>query len=92
MIKKWQKSSRNVQIFDHVVYERPPSELTEWSDHIQIVMVLDKLNENDGNGFNLRQKLRNFAKAIVNKAQKYPIRFIFISDHRSVFQIQKTFA
>ena len=59
---------------------------------IVLKIVISGLNEDNSNGLNLREKLRNFAKSVVIHAQKYPIRFIFITDHRSVFQIEKTFA
>ena len=49
------------------------------------------LNDDSSNGFNLRQKFRNFVKSLVLQTKKYPLRLIFITDHRSVFQIEKTF-
>ena len=68
-----------------------PQDLHEWEDHIQIAVVLNGFNDNTDNGKDLRVKFKNFVKSVVVNAQKYPIRFIFITDHKSVFQIEKTF-
>ena len=42
-------------------------------------------------GSHLREKFRNFLRSIVVHAKAYPLRFIFICDVQSVFQIEKTF-
>lgn len=78
------------QMFKDYMFDSP-EDLQEWPSHIQIAMVLKGLNDNDSNGFNLREKLRNFVKSVVIFTQKYPIRFVFLTDHKSVFQIEKTF-
>ena len=43
------------------------------------------------NGSHLREKFRNFLRSIVVHAKTYPLRFIFICDIESVFQIEETF-
>jgi len=68
-----------------------PYSMVDWDDHIQIVIVLKGLNDDSGNGFNLRQKFTNLLKSLVLQTEKHPLRLIFITDHRSVFQIEKTF-
>ena len=49
------------------------------------------MNDDSANGFNLRQKFINLLKSLVLQTEKHPLRLIFITDHRSVFQIEKTF-
>jgi len=68
-----------------------PSSMVDWDDHIQIAIVLKGLNDDSANGFNLRQKFINLLKSLVLQTKKHPLRLIFITDHRSVFQIEKTF-
>lgn len=68
-----------------------PKSLVDWDDHVQIAVLLKGLNDDSDNGFNLRQKFRNFLKSLILHTKKYPLRLIFITDHRSVFQIEKEF-
>ena len=53
--------------------------------------IFSGLNDDSANGFNLRQKFINLLKSLVLQTEKHPLRLIFITDHRSVFQIEKTF-
>ena len=53
--------------------------------------LISGLNEPTSNGLNLREKFRNFVKSLVIHTEKHPLRLIFITDLRSVFQIEKTF-
>ena len=56
-----------------------------------ILYIFSGLNDDSANGFNLRQKFINLLKSLVLQTEKHPLRLIFITDHRSVFQIEKTF-
>ena len=49
------------------------------------------MNDANANGFNLRQKFKNFLHSVVIYTKAYPIRFIFITDVKSIFQIEKIF-
>ena len=49
------------------------------------------LNDPNGNGDELREKFNNFLRSVVIHARIYPIRFIFQTDIKSVFQIEKSF-
>ena len=49
------------------------------------------LNDRHEKGFDLRTKFKNFLKSAVIETRAYPIRFIFIADILSVFQIDKIF-
>ena len=63
----------------------------EWRLSIQIHLKFLGLNDPNGNGDELREKFNNFLRSVVIHARIYPIRFIFQTDIKSVFQIKKSF-
>ena len=49
------------------------------------------LSDSTESGHELRQKFSNFLQSTVIHTRIFPIRFIFLTDVHSVFQIEKTF-
>jgi hypothetical protein len=72
-------------------YFSQSEQLEEWKEYVQIAILLQGLSDNSASGLNLRLKFRRFLNSIIIQTRRLPIRFIFLTDFKSIFQIEKTF-